>query len=197
MYTQVLLPPPSPCPLLICASLRPFPRSDRFRLKWFVFDLTTTATPSSGADEGTPFPSEHTRERHRGHHSLRSGRKEGRQNVWRNCVLAACIRVCETLGGFGDDRRCVVGGGGGASRPLQRLCIAISLCRGWRVEYNRGRYTGRRYLCPSVSLSLFHPPAGSGLWMVLAIKSGQHTTAKRPTGQPTDRRTDGRTSGWM
>lgn len=51
--------------------------SDRLSLKWFVFDLTTTATPSSGADEGTPFPSESTRAAS-GHHSLRSGRKEGK-----------------------------------------------------------------------------------------------------------------------
>lgn len=122
--------PPCSYPLLVCTSLRPFARSDRFSLKWFVFDLTTTATSSSGADEGTPFPSVA--------HASGIGAslllgKEGRQNVWRNCVLAACIRARETLGGFGDDRRCVVGGGGGASRPLQRWCIAISLCIGWRV----------------------------------------------------------------
>ncbi|KYN12870.1 hypothetical protein ALC57_14935 [Trachymyrmex cornetzi] len=62
-----------------------------------------------------------------GHHSLRLERKEGK-----TCGGIACspraLRVRKTLGGFGDDRRCVVGGGGGASRPLQRLCIAISLC---------------------------------------------------------------------
>ncbi|KYN39936.1 hypothetical protein ALC56_05704 [Trachymyrmex septentrionalis] len=89
----------------------------------------------SGADEGTPFPSVPTRASS-GHHSLRLERKEGK-----TCGGIACspraLRVRKTLGGFGDDRRCVVGGGGGASRPLQRLCIAfslsLSLCIGWRV----------------------------------------------------------------
>ncbi|EGI57663.1 hypothetical protein G5I_14188 [Acromyrmex echinatior] len=82
---------------------------------------TSRATPSSGADEGTPFPSVPTRATS-GHHSLRLERKEGK-----TCGGIACspraLRVRKTLGGFGDDHRCVVGGGGGASRPLFNGCV--------------------------------------------------------------------------